>query len=285
MRLLLILITIFATGALTAQNSVAENKIIKDPKFLKQVSPEQVLSQNHTPVYKYEVVHTYPHDATSYTEGLFMYEGDLYESTGRYSKSKVMKSDLGTEKAYEQYKMNDIYFGEGIAMYDDKLYHLTYKSNTGFIYDKDKLTLTGGFKYPYQGWGMTTDGAHLIMSNGSSALLFLDPETLEMERYVIVKDRDSEVGFLNELEYINGEVYANVWQTNFIVRVSPETGKVLGWINLTGLNPDPEKLKYPYVLNGIAYLEKEDLLLIAGKCWPNLYAIRPVPFKNIPKKR
>jgi len=283
LRLLYLLLTSILIGSLLNTDSIAEDKITKDPSFLNQVSREQVLSQTRSPVYKYEVVHTYPHDVTSYTEGLFMYEGSLYESTGRYSKSKVMKIDLPTGKAFEHYKMNDIYFGEGIVMFDDKVYHITYKSNTGFIYGKNTLNLIENFNYPYQGWGMTTDSKHLIMSNGSSALLFIDPETYEMKKYIIVKDGESEVGFLNELEYIKGEIYANVWQTNFIVRISPEIGKVLGWIDLTGLNPDPEKLKYPYVLNGIAYLEKEDLLLVAGKCWPHLYAIRLVPFKNIPQ--
>lgn len=262
----------------------SEEEFIKDPKFLKQVSREEVLSQTHTPVYKYEVVREYPHDTSSYTEGLFMHDGKLYESTGRYSKSKVIKSDLKTGKPYDQIDINDIYFGEGITILKDRVYHLTYKSNKGFIYDKDKLSTVGGFNYPYQGWGMTTDGEHLIMSNGSSALLFLDPETLEEKKYLIVRDQESEVGFLNELEYIKGEVYANVWQSDFIVRISPETGEVLGWIDLNGLNPDPEKLKYPYVLNGIAYLEEEDLLLITGKCWPKLYAIKLVPYKNIPKE-
>lgn len=285
MRLLFLLTALIAICALADLHSIAEDKIIKDPRFLDQVSPERVLSQNSIPVYKYELVHTYPHDVTSYTEGLIMHDGALFESTGRYSKSKIIKSDLLTGRVYEQYKMKDIYFGEGIAIYDGKLYHLTYKSNTGLIFDTENLTVNGKFNYPYQGWGMTTDGEHLIMSNGSSALLFLDPETLEMKKYITVKDHVSEVGFLNELEYINGEVYANVWQTNFIARISPETGDVIGWIDLRGINPDPEKLKYPYVLNGIAYLEEEDLLIVTGKCWPHLYAIRLVPFKNVTKNK
>lgn len=127
---------------------------------------------------------------------------------------------------------------------------------------------------------MTTDGNDLILSNGSSALLFLNPTTLQQEKYLIVKDRESEVGFLNELEYIKGQVFANIWQIDLIAITSPGDGNVTGWVDLAGINPDPEKLKYPYVLNGIAYLEEEDLILFTGKCWPEIYGIRLVPLKN-----
>ena len=162
----------------------------------------------------------------------------------------------------------------------DSIYQLTYKSNVGFIYDKNSFKLKGGFHYPTQGWGLTTNGNELIMSDGSAALLFINPETLKQTRYIIVSDDKSEVGFLNELEYIEGEIYANIWKTDLIVRISPETGKVTGWIDLTGINPDPAKLKYPHVLNGIAYDKKKKRLLITGKCWPEIYEIELVPLVN-----
>ncbi len=253
----------------------------KIPRFEKQVSREEILSQKHTPVYTYEIVRTYPHDVSSYTEGLLMDDGFLYEATGLYGKSKVMKIDIDSGKALRTIKMKPIYFGEGITIKGDDLYHLSYKSNIGFVYNKHTFELKRTFHYPYQGWGMTTDGSHLIMSAGSSVLLFLDPETLKRKKYLIVKDIESEVGFLNELEYINGRVFANIWQTNLIAIISPEDGRVKAWIDLTGINPDPQKLKYPYVLNGIAHLETEDLILIAGKCWPEIYGIRLVPLKNV----
>lgn len=186
------------------------------------------------------------------------------------------KMPVYTYEIVKTYPQSTYNYTEGIFMHGDHLYHLTYKSNTGFVYDRETFELESEFHYPYQGWGMTTDGKYLIMSNVSSAILFVDHDTLLEKKYFFVKDGESEVGFLNELEYIKGEIYANLWQSTLIARISPETGMVTGWIDLTGINPDPEKLKYPYVLNGIAYLEEEDLLLVTGKCWPDIYAIRPV---------
>jgi glutamine cyclotransferase len=209
-----------------------------------------------------------------------MHDGYLFEGTGRYDQSKLLKIDLDTGKVIQQLALGPRYFGEGITIFQDHIFQLTYKSNLGFIYDKDSFDLKKAFHYPTQGWGMTTDGTELIMSDGSAALIFLDPKTLQQKRYITVSDDKSEVGFLNELEYVNGEVYANVWKKNLIARISPKTGKVTGWIDLTGINPDPAKLRYPYVLNGIAYDKKSGHLLITGKCWPELYEILLVPRIN-----
>ena len=242
-----------------------------------QVSRDYVLSQNTIPVYTYAVIKKYPHDVTSYTEGLLMQDGYLYEGTGRYEQSKLLKTKLETGAAEQQFALAARYFGEGITILQDQIFQLTYKSNIGFIYDKDSFNLEKTFHYPTQGWGLTTDGNELIMSDGSAALIYLDPETLRQSRYISVSDDKSAVGFLNELEYINGEIYANVWQTDIIARISPKTGKVTGWIDLTGINPDSAKLKYPYVLNGIAYDEKSGHLLVTGKCWPNVFEIELIP--------
>ena len=247
---------------------------------LGQANREEILSQDTIPVFTYKIIKTYPHDVTSYTEGLLMHDGYLYESTGRYGQSRLLKIDLETGEVIQQKKLGPHYFGEGIILFKDQIYQLTYKSNVGFIYDKDSFDLKGFFHYPTQGWGMTTDGNELIMSDGSAALIFLDPKTLSYKRDIIVFDDESEVGFLNELEYVNGEVYANIWQTNLIARISLETGKVTAWIDLTGINPDPAKLKYPYVLNGIAYDNKSGHFLITGKCWPRVYEIALVPIKK-----
>src|SRR5262249_29299757 len=162
------------------------------------------------------------------------------------------------------------YFGEGAAALDGKVYRLTYVSTHGFIYRADDLRLEGTFRYPGQGWGLTTDGKHLIMSNGSAAILFLDPRTCRVNAY-------SEVGFLNELQYVDGDIYANVWKTNYLVRFSPKPGKVNGWVDLDGLNPDPARLVDPHLLNGIAYNDEKDTLFVTGKNWPTLWHITLVP--------
>ena len=247
---------------------------------LEQVSREEILSQKKIPVFTYRIQKTYPHNITSYTEGLLMDNGYLFEGTGRYGKSDLFKSNLETGQVFKQRALDPLYFGEGVTIFKDLIFQLTYKSNIGFIYDKESFSLKGTFRYLTQGWGLTTDGNELIMSNGSAALVFLDPETFNQKRYIVVSDNKGQVGFLNELEFVNGEVYANVWQTNLIARINPKTGKVTGWIDLTGINPDPEKLKYPDVLNGIAYNPKTKRLIVTGKCWPNLFEIELVPIKN-----
>ena len=247
---------------------------------LEQVSREEILSQKKIPVFTYRIQKTYPHNITSYTEGLLMDNGYLFEGTGRYGKSDLFKSNLETGQVFKQRALDPLYFGEGVTIFKDLIFQLTYKSNTGFIYDKESFSLKGTFRYLTQGWGLTTDGNELIMSNGSAALVFLDPETFNQKRYIVVSDNKGQVGFLNELEFVNGEVYANVWQTNLIARINPKTGKVTGWIDLTGINPDPEKLKYPDVLNGIAYNPKTKRLIVTGKCWPNLFEIELVPIEN-----
>ncbi len=247
------------------------------PKGVGQACMEEILSQDTIPVFTYKIIKTYPHDVTSYTEGLLIHDGYLFEGTGRYGQSRLLKIDLETGKVIQQQKLSARYFGEGIMVFQDQIFQLTYKSNIGFVYDKNSFDLKKSFNYPAQGWGMTANSTELIMSNGSAALIFLDPKTLKQKRYIIVSDEKSEIGFLNELEYVNGEVYANIWKKDLIARISPKTGKVTAWIDLTGINPDPANSKYPYVLNGIAYDKKSGHLIITGKCWPELYEIELVP--------
>ncbi len=251
-----------------------------DPRERVQVTKDRIVQQKDIPLYTYKIIKKYPHRTTSYTEGLDMSGGLLYEGTGLYTKSRLIKQDLGTGDILKEKVLDERYFGEGITVLGDEIFQLTYLSNTGFVYDKSSLTVKREFQDPAQGWGLTDDGKNLIMSDGSSALIFLDPQTLNVMNYVIVSDNIGRVGFLNELEYVRGSVFANVWQTNFIARVSAESGKITGWIDLTGLNPKPEKLKYPYVLNGIAYNEKTDRLLVTGKCWPEIYEIELVLVKD-----
>ena len=199
-------------------------------------------------------------------------DGYFYESTGLYGKSTLRKVEPATGKVVQELKLEDQYFAEGLALYEDQLYQLTWKEHTGFIYDK-AFALLGSFSYPTEGWGLTTDGNSLILSDGSATLYFLDPQTLQTTRTVQVSQAGQPVEQLNELEYIQGEVYANIWYQDVIVRIDPSSGQVLGQIDLSSLRegenaPDPAD-----VLNGIAYDTKESRLFVTGKNWPYVYEI------------
>ncbi|CAA0096797.1 Uncharacterised protein [Halioglobus japonicus] len=253
------------------------------PRNRQQVSREQVLAQQSIPVYRYKIIKAFPHNVSSYTEGLQLHDGYLYESTGRYNQSKLLKTDMQSGRIIQEHSLSPEYFGEGLAILGNRVFQLTYKSNIGFVYDSQSFKLEKTFSYPAQGWGLTTDGSELIMSDGSAALIFLNPDTLEQTRYITVSDSYGEVGFLNDLVYVDGEIFANVWQTDLIARISPQTGKVTAWIDLTGINPDPQTLIYPYVLNGVTYNSDTGNLIVAGKCWPLLFEIELVPEKNMAK--
>lgn len=246
-----------------------------------QLTPERVLNQSAIPVYGFKVLHSYPHDRSSYTEGFELENGVVYEGTGLYGQSKLLKWDLQSGQVLQEADLDPGYFGEGVTTFGGRIYQLTYLANAGFIYDQPTMKQTGGFRYISQGWGLTNDGKRIMMSDGSSAILFLDPKSFELTGWIFVTDAAGPVGFLNELEYADGKLYANVWQTNFIAMIAPETGKVIGWIDLTGLDPDPVHLVFPYVLNGIAHDRATGHLLVTGKCWPNTYEIelveRPKP--------
>lgn len=271
-------IAVFAIAAFVLPDTTAfaDMPILHDGEA-PQIGGVRVYSQSQIPVYRYEVLKTYAHDTADYTEALFMHDGYLFEGTGQYGKSRLKKSDLETGEVLSQRDLDPRYFGEGAVALGDRLYHLTYISNTGFVYRPDDLTPVSEFSYTQQGWGLTTDGEMLIMSNGSASVLFIDPDDFTIERAIIVRDAYSTVGFLNELEYVDGDIYANIWQTDYIVRFSAETGRVNGWIDLRGLNPEPDKLVYPHVLNGIAYTGEPGTLLVTGKNWPSLWHIRLNP--------
>lgn len=231
---------------------------------------------------KYELVREYPHDATAFTEGLQFVDGHLYESTGRYGKSELRKVDLETGKVLQSVKMDDKYFGEGLAVLNGKIYQLTYMEHTGFIYDQKTLKQLGTFSFPNnEGWGMTTDGTHLIYDDGTHLLFFLDPNTLKEVKRIEVLDNSGQVRALNELEYINGYIYANQWQTNYIYKIDPNTGNVVGKADLSDLR---QKVGIPYpvandedspeVLNGIAYDAAGNRIFVTGKNWPKLLEIK-----------
>ncbi len=184
-----------------------------------------------------------------------------------------MTIDIRTGEIERRHDLAPSYFAEGITVLGDEVFQLTYQSCIGFVYQKDNLQLKRSFNFPSQGWGLTSDGSQLIMSNGSAVLLFIDPETMEATRYVIVADQVGPVSNRNELEYIDGEIYANIYKSTLIARISPETGTVTGWIDMSGINPDPAVLKDLFVLNGIAYDEETNHIFMTGKCWPKVYAI------------
>lgn len=223
--------------------------------------------------YKLEVLASYPHDTESYTQGLFFHEGQMYESTGLHGKSTFRKVDLETGDAVEKMKFDRKYFIEGSVMFKDNLYILTWESRTAFIYDARTLKYKSSWKYPREGWGITTDGKQLIASDGTANLYFMD-ENFALDRRLVVKYEDTPVRFLNELEYIDGRIWANVYTSDEIVIINPKDGRVEGIIDCKGLLPNNLKKPSTDVLNGIAYDEKTGKIYLTGKNWPKLYEIR-----------
>jgi glutamine cyclotransferase len=224
-------------------------------------------------LYGYRVVNVYPHDRQAYTQGLIWCDGFLYESTGLHGASSIRRVRLETGRVLEQHSLDRQYFGEGLTEWEGRLLQLTWNSNLGFIYDRSSLKVTGTFPYPGEGWGLTHDQNRLIMSDGTSVLRFLDPRTLRETGRLAVRDGDVPLADLNELEFVRGEIFANVYRTDRIARISPRTGRVTGWVDLGGLLPAVERLIPVDVLNGIAYDARRNRLFVTGKLWPKLFEI------------
>jgi glutamine cyclotransferase len=227
-----------------------------------------------TPTEGYEIVKTYPHDTDAFTEGLVYDSGYLYESTGLYGSSTLRRVDIETGAVLKSLSLSNQYFGEGTTIIGDEIIQLTYRSNVGFVYNKESFALIREFTYPTEGWGLTYNGSRLIMSDGSANLYFLDPTTFERVGRITVLDTNP-VSNLNELEYIKGKVYANVFGEDKIAVIDPKTGKVDTWIDLSSL-PGPKTITDD-VLNGIAYDSVSDRLFVTGKMWSNLYEIKLKP--------
>ncbi len=226
-------------------------------------------------LYGYKVVAVYPHDPRAFTQGLVFDSGSLYESTGLYGSSTIRKVDLESGRILQIRSLPENYFGEGIAIVGDKIFQLTWREHKGFVYDKQTLEISGEFSYSTEGWGLTFDGKRLIMSDGSAKLYFLDPETFEVLSAVEVRDREKLIGNLNELEFVEGFIYANVWMEDRIAIIDPKNGRVVGWIELSGIyteRKDPED-----VLNGIAYDREKKRLFVTGKRWSKLFEIEIIP--------
>jgi glutamine cyclotransferase len=229
-----------------------------------------------TPVYGYRVVHTYPHDPTSFTQGLEYRGGFLYEGTGLNGKSRLRKVDLESGKVLQEIQLDPKYFGEGITLLDQRIVELTWQSNRGFVYDRNTFQLIRNFDYPGEGWGLTNDGKQIYMSDGTAQIRCWNPTNLQEIRRITVHDGELPIESLNELEYVLGEVYANVWQTDRIARIAPADGHVTGWIDLSGLLTAADRAGGADVLNGIAYDALGDRLFVTGKLWPKLFEIQLV---------
>ncbi|MEI9945243.1 MAG: glutaminyl-peptide cyclotransferase [Chitinophagaceae bacterium] len=224
----------------------------------------------------YSVLNTYPHDTSSFTEGILIYKGDLYESTGDYGKSRLLKTDLKTGKALQSLSLDPKYFGEGIVIVNDTIYQLTYKENVGFMYSLKDFKKIKEFKFAAkEGWGMTTDGKQIIASDGTSALYFYEPSTFRLLRTQDITEDGTPVSNVNELEYIDGYIYSNQWQYPYILKIDPANGNVVGKADLSKIT-ETIKAKYPYadVLNGIAYDSATKKMYVTGKKWPELYEIQ-----------
>jgi len=234
---------------------------------------------NHTPRYGISIVKSFPHDPEAFTQGLIFREGFIYESTGLHSSNSTLrKVDLETGKVLKVLTLPREYFGEGLTLWREKLIQLTWRSGIGFVYDLESFQKMDEFRYATEGWGLTHDGKSLIMSDGSAVLRFLDPESYVEIRRIEVRDQGIPVRYLNNLEYIKGEVFANVWGLDMIARISPENGKVLGWIDLSVLRGALGPARNAEVLNGIAYDAARDRIFVTGKLWPKLFEIKLIPW-------
>lgn len=227
--------------------------------------------------YTLEIVTQHPHDREAFTQGLVYADGELFESIGRRGKSALRRVDLASGKVLAQTRVEDRYFAEGLALVDNRLIQLTWKAGTGFIYDRKSLKQLGSFSYPGEGWGLTYDGVRLILSDGTPVLRFLDPDTFAQTGSLTVTHLGKPISQLNELEMVNGEVWANLWRYDLIARIDPENGHVIGLINASELRKNVTGLNKIDVLNGIAYDPSQKKLLLTGKLWPRIFEVKVHP--------
>src|SRR6185369_1245680 len=240
------------------------------------VPPKAAPSSDNGPVpkYGYQIVNIWPHDSNAFTQGLILTGGQLLESTGEEGRSSLRRVDLESGRVLKKVDVPVPYFAEGIALLNGKIYQLTWQHHVGFVYDAQTFERTGQFNYTGEGWGLATDGQSLILSDGSNRIRFLNPADFSVTRTIDVRDGTRPINELNELEYVNGEIYANVWHDNRIATIDPQSGHVTSWIDLHGLIP-PEELQDPEaVLNGIAYDQTNNKLYVTGKLWPRLFEIK-----------
>ena len=248
------------------------------------LAPMAVTAQEASPVpansstFGYRVIAEYPHDRHAFTQGLVYVDGVLYEGTGLNGQSTLRRVDLETGEVLQAFGLSEEYFGEGIAVLGDRIYQLTWKNGVCVVFDRESFEFKEAFTYETEGWGLTTDGERLIMSDGTNRLFIRDPETFAELDTIDVYDGVRAIWNLNELEVVDGEIWANVWQTDLIARIDPATGQVTGWIDLTGLLSEKDRERRPVdVLNGISYDSETGRLFVTGKLWPKLFEIEVVP--------
>jgi glutamine cyclotransferase len=261
------LFSIALSLALAACNSGGDSKAETQQSNMMTAAPR-------VPAYTYEVIKAYPHDKRAFTQGLVYHQGLLYESTGMNGSSSLRSVELETGTVLKKIDVPAEFFAEGLALFNGRLYQLTWQTQLGFVYDLDSFKKLREFSYAGEGWGLTNDSNSLIMSDGSSRIRFIEPETFEVQRLITVQDGRADVTNLNELEYIKGEIYANIWLNDRIARIDPQSGKVNAWIDLSGLLPPEARSDPGAVLNGIAYDESSDRLFVTGKYWPKLFEIK-----------
>ncbi|HSY72809.1 MAG TPA: glutaminyl-peptide cyclotransferase [Alloacidobacterium sp.] len=236
------------------------------------------------PVSGYKVIAKYPHSTESYTEGFFYRDGVFYEGTGLKGHSAVLAIQPETGKPIQRLDLPSQYFGEGIVDWGPDIYEWTWQSHLCFVYDRFSLRLVKQFTYTGEGWGMTRTAKEIITSDGTAILRFRDPATFKETRHIVVKDGAKTIDQLNELEFVKGEIYANIWHSDRIARISPRDGHVIGWIDLSGLLPEAQKANDESVLNGIAYDAQHDRLFVTGKQWPTIFEIKIVNPSGRPSK-
>jgi glutamine cyclotransferase len=260
-----------STALLTFPSMSRSLALILMTLSLPTVAPAQISA----PLDTYEIVHAYPHDPKAFTQGLIFVDGHLYESTGLKGRSSLRMADLYTGNVLQKHDLPPDIFGEGLTDWESTLIQLTWTSHKAFVYDRFSFALQKTMSYQGEGWGLTHDSSQLILSDGSATLRFLDPKSFKVTRQLKVTDQSGRaIENLNELEFVRGEIYANVWQTDEIIRISPGTGRILGRIELKGIINKRELQGEGAVLNGIAYDEKGDRLFVTGKLWPKLFEIR-----------
>jgi glutaminyl-peptide cyclotransferase len=234
------------------------------------------------PVSSYQIVNRYPHSTENYTEGFFYLDGLFYEGTGLNGHSALLVSQPETGKVLQRVDLPEQYFGEGIVDWGPNLYEWTWQSHICFVYDRFSLRVVKQFDYTGEGWGMTRNAREIITSDGTAILRFRDPTSFKETRHIVVTDGGKPIKELNEIEFIKGEIYANIWHSDRIARISPADGHVIGWIDLTGLLPESQKINDESVLNGIAYDAKHDRLFVTGKQWPSVFEIKVVDSSHKP---
>ena len=254
------------------RSSAAQTQSVRRTLFLSLACALALAAQ--TPEYRFKVVHVYPHDPTAFTQGLEYHDGVLYEGTGRSGSSRLRAENLETGHVIRQMPLDQRYFGEGITVLGQSVYQLTWLNGRGFVYDADTFRRLREFSYPGQGWGLTNDGHVLYMSDGTAQIRVWDPESLKELRRITVQDAGRSIDMLNELEWVRDEIWANVWHTDRIARISPSDGRILGWVDASGLLKAGDTSNPEAVLNGIAYDTRHKRIFVTGKLWPKLFEVR-----------